>query len=151
MKMAATASYSAVPSMLMVAPIGSTNLRKRIVTCQQTSITGRVYENPPADPRIHPILGLEQADGDGERGAAGARPEGRGDRVGHVGNEPEEELLTFDVMLTGMVMMAMYLKGSWRVTREKMSGSTTNPCTNSPDIGSLFKESLSNCQDFRGI
>ena len=37
-----------------------------------------------------------------------------------------------------MDMMVMYLKGSWRVTREKMSGSTTNPCTNSPDIGSLF-------------
>ena len=34
----------------------------------------------------------------------------------------------------------MCLKGSWRVTREKMSGSTTNPCTNSPDIGSLFTE-----------
>ena len=108
-------------------------------------------ENPPADPRIHPILGLEQADGDGERGAAGACPEGRGDRVGHVGNEPEEELVTFDVMMTGMVMMAMYLKGSWRVTREKMSGSTTNPCTNSPDNGILFTELLSNCQDFRGI
>ena len=39
-----------------------------------------------------------------------------------------------------MDMMVMYLKGSWRVTREKMSGSTTNPCTNSPDIGSLFTE-----------
>ena len=51
--------------------------------------------HPPADPRIHPILGLEQADGDGERGAAGARPEGRGDRVGHVGNESAEELVTF--------------------------------------------------------
>ena len=106
---------------------------------------------PPADPGVHLVPVLEQADGDGERGAAGARPEGRGDRVGHVGNEPEEELLTFDVMLTGMVMMAMYLKGSWRVTREKMSGSTTNPCTNSPDNGILFTELLSNCQDFRGI
>ena len=39
-----------------------------------------------------------------------------------------------------MDMMVMYLKGSWRVTREKMSGSTTNPCTNSPDIGGLFTE-----------
>ena len=28
MKMAATASYNAVPSMLMVAPMGSTNLKK---------------------------------------------------------------------------------------------------------------------------
>ena len=37
-------------------------------------------------------------------------------------------------------MLSMYLKGSWRVTREKMSGSTTNPCTNSPDIGSLLTE-----------
>ena len=133
----------------MVAPIGSTNLRKRIVSKRLSQ--GECRYDPPADPRIHPILGLEQADGDGERGAAGACAEGRGDRVGHVGNEPEEEFLTFDVMLTGMVMMAMYLKGSWRVTREKMSGSTTNPCTNSPDIGSLFTESLSNCQDFREI
>ena len=29
MKMAATASYSAVPSMLMVAPMGSTNLKRK--------------------------------------------------------------------------------------------------------------------------
>ena len=37
MKMAATASYSAVPSMLMVAPMGSTNLLcgKKIPTFRQ--------------------------------------------------------------------------------------------------------------------
>ncbi len=48
MKMAATASYSAVPSMLMVAPMGRTNLEIRGSTpflfSRQSMVTGRVAE-----------------------------------------------------------------------------------------------------------
>ena len=48
MKIGATASYRAVPSMLMVAPTGSTNLVTRLSMCMFSSkhwnVTGRVAE-----------------------------------------------------------------------------------------------------------
>ena len=48
MKMAATASYSAVPSMLMVAPIGRTNLEilgsTPLFTSRHLMVTGRLAE-----------------------------------------------------------------------------------------------------------
>ena len=53
-------------------------------------------------------------------------------------------------MVMKKAMMSMYLKGSWRVTREKMSGSTTNPCTNSPDIGGLFTKFAIKLSRFSG-
>ena len=47
--------------------------------------------HPPADPGVHLVPVLEQADGDGERGAAGARAEGGGEGRGHVRQELEGE------------------------------------------------------------
>ena len=51
MKMAATASYSAVPSMLMVAPMGRTNLQIRgstlFLVSNKLMVTGRVAELDP--------------------------------------------------------------------------------------------------------
>ena len=48
-------------------------------------------EDEAAHPGVHVVLGLQQVDGHRQRGAAGSRPEGRGDGVCHVGDKSERQ------------------------------------------------------------
>ena len=60
MKMAAMASYRAVPSMLIVAPIGRMNLLTNLLVTTWVSILGNI----PADPWVDFVFVLKKLDGD---------------------------------------------------------------------------------------
>ena len=87
-------SYRAVPSMLMVAPIGRTNLTRRKV-CQNSPLYHFVTKfssvsvcSRPWNPAVNFVLLLQRIDGDWKSGGAGSCSKRRHYCVPHVGNEP---------------------------------------------------------------
>ena len=63
-----------------------------IESCSVHVDSGSDGEDESGDQGVDSVLDLETVDGDGEGGGGGRRPEGGGQRVGHVANELEREL-----------------------------------------------------------
>ena len=85
--MAATASYKAVPSILMVAPIGSTNLRKtQLVNIEKRAGKFKII---PRYSLIHSILFFQQTHGDWKSSGRGSGTKSRSESIGHISNESE--------------------------------------------------------------